>query len=345
MNEISQYDVQNHTIQPMTAEAASQISTWEYEEPYGAYSFKGRPLGWLMDEATWGSEQFVLTDGKSLLGQVACQFDGGDMWVGWSMAPELCGKGMGHLFVLKCVSELCRIKGHRGKVKLKVAAGNLRAVRAYEKAGFVAVETVRDEIAYSGHEEDFYVMEKDNRNSVIHIFGASGSGTTTLGRALAEKLGVFHMDTDGYFWLPSEIPFTVKRPAEERIALMREDIEKHGKAVISGAFTGWGDVFIPLFRLAVWVDTPTETRIERLKAREFARFGQRIRPGGDMYGEHLEFIQWASGYDTDGPKNRSRANHEAWVKTLPCPVLCLDGRESVAENCARIVDSLANGNF
>jgi len=35
----------------------------------------------------------------------------------------------------------------------------------------------------------------------IHILGASGSGTTTLGRALAERLQCPHFDTDDYFWL------------------------------------------------------------------------------------------------------------------------------------------------
>jgi hypothetical protein len=34
----------------------------------------------------------------------------------------------------------------------------------------------------------------------IHILGASGSGTTTLGHALAARLQCPHFDTDAYFW-------------------------------------------------------------------------------------------------------------------------------------------------
>lgn len=45
----------------------------------------------------------------------------------------------------------------------------------------------------------------------IHILGASGSGTTTLGRALAERLHYIHFDTDAYFWLPTNPPFAAKR--------------------------------------------------------------------------------------------------------------------------------------
>jgi len=37
--------------------------------------------------------------------------------------------------------------------------------------------------------------------SVIHIFGASGSGTTTLAKKISEELGHRMMDTDDYYWM------------------------------------------------------------------------------------------------------------------------------------------------
>jgi adenylate kinase family enzyme len=37
----------------------------------------------------------------------------------------------------------------------------------------------------------------------IHLMGASGSGVTTLGRALAARLALPHHDSDDYFWLPT----------------------------------------------------------------------------------------------------------------------------------------------
>jgi hypothetical protein len=33
----------------------------------------------------------------------------------------------------------------------------------------------------------------------VHLFGAAGSGTTTLGTVLAQTLGVLHLATDNYF--------------------------------------------------------------------------------------------------------------------------------------------------
>lgn len=59
-------------------------------------------------------------------------------------------------------------------------------------------------------------MEKQ----VIHIFGASGSGTTTLGRELSRLLGFRLLDTDDFYWMPTDPKFTVKRPPEQRVELM-----------------------------------------------------------------------------------------------------------------------------
>lgn len=153
----NQIDMAKGMLIPLTKETAELIAQWEYEAPYDAYSFRGRS-GYLLNESTWGTEQFCLADGGLILGQAACQYEGGDLWVGWSMAPELCGKGNGAAFVTKCVNELRRIKGHSGRILLRVSAGNKRAIRAYEKAGFRYEETIQDEIAFSGHMEDFWVM-------------------------------------------------------------------------------------------------------------------------------------------------------------------------------------------
>jgi len=112
-----------------------------------------------MNESTWGTEQFCLVDGETVLRQVACQLDGADLWVGWSMAPQFCGRGSGSNFVNQCVKELRELTGHTGRILLRVSAWNQRAIRAYQKAGFSYVKTIQDEIAYTNHIEDFWVME------------------------------------------------------------------------------------------------------------------------------------------------------------------------------------------
>lgn len=149
----------NCQIIPLTQDAALEISQWEYEKPYDAYNFTNHPNGYLFDDSTWGTEQFCLVDGETILGQVTCQLDGTDLWVGWSMAPQFCGKGNGSMFVKQCVRELREFTGHTGRILLRVAAWNQRAIRAYQKSGFSYIKTIQDEIAYSNHMEDFWVME------------------------------------------------------------------------------------------------------------------------------------------------------------------------------------------
>jgi hypothetical protein len=92
----------------------------------------------------------------------------------------------------------------------------------------------------------------------IHILGASGSGTTTLGCALAERLQCPHFDADDYFWLPTDPPFTHQRERTQRQRLLMDDLTAHDSWVVSGSLCGWGDVAIPLFELVVFlaIDPP-----------------------------------------------------------------------------------------
>ena len=167
--------------------------------------------------------------------------------------------------------------------------------------------------------------------SIIHIVGASGAGTSTLGQMLEQEYGYKWLDTDGYFWQKTDPPFVKSLPHEERVKLMSAAIQENPNCVISGSLCGWGDVFIPKFDLVVFVDTPTDIRIERLQKREYERFGERIREGGDMFEEHNKFIVWAASYDTGGLDMRSRALHEQWLADLPCPVIRVDGSKPIDE--------------
>lgn len=167
---------------------------------------------------------------------------------------------------------------------------------------------------------------------VIHLYGASGSGTSTLGRYISQKRASFFMDTDDYYWLPTDPPYTQKRPAPERLARMKADLDKAPRAVISGSLSGWGDELIPRFTLAIRLVTPASLRLQRLRKREGAHFGARIQPGGDMYQAHLAFIQWAGAYDQGDLTIRSKAMHDQWEKLLLCPKITLDGSEPLAHN-------------
>jgi adenylate kinase family enzyme len=156
----------------------------------------------------------------------------------------------------------------------------------------------------------------------IHLVGASGSGTTTLGRALATRLACPHFDTDDYFWLPSDPPFQHIRERAARQALLGDALRRAPGWVLSGSLCGWGDRFIPLFDLVVFLWIPPDVRLARLRARERARHGAAIDPGGPRHEAFQEFLAWAAGYDDglDVPE-RCRRLHDGWLAALPCPVV------------------------
>ena len=163
----------------------------------------------------------------------------------------------------------------------------------------------------------------------IHILGASGSGTTTLASALADKHGHTHLDTDNFYWIPTDPPFREKRPIEQRLELLREVMRRSTSWVLSGSLAGWGDALIPEFDLVVFLLVPNEVRMERLRARELQRYGHL---------ENVEFLEWANKYDTGGFEMRSRKVHEAWLKNLQTPVLRLGGERPVDELLVQIED-------
>ena len=172
----------------------------------------------------------------------------------------------------------------------------------------------------------------------VHIVGASGSGTTTLGRALARRLECPHLDTDDYFWLPTDPPFLRKRSRPARQALLEADLSLHDAWVLSG----WGDMFIPLFDLVVFLWVPPAVRLARLRERERGRYGDAaIAPGGAMHQTHTAFIAWAAAYDDGDLSMRSRRMHEEWLAALPCPVLRLAEPRATAEHLERMMEYLS----
>jgi adenylate kinase family enzyme len=175
----------------------------------------------------------------------------------------------------------------------------------------------------------------------IHILGASGSGTTSLAAAVARGYGHRHLDTDDFYWLRTSPPYREKRPPVERLARLRDALRESTSWVLSGSLCGWGDPLIPEFELVVFLTVPTPVRLARLRTREAERYGQHaIAPGGALQEAHVAFLDWAGRYDTGGLEMRSRALHEAWLATVSCPVIRLEGDLPASGQLARIEASL-----
>ena len=187
---------------------------------------------------------------------------------------------------------------------------------------------------------DWYATPVARTAARIHIVGAAGSGTTTLGVALAREIGGAHVDTDDFFWLSTDPPFTTKRPVEQRLKLLDAKLAQPSW-VLSGSLMGWGDVLIPRFELVVFLYVPPDVRLERIMERERLRYGVDIDPGGRMHENHKAFVDWAKGYDTADSEGRSHVRHRAWIDNLPCPVVEIAGAPTVEESVECVLAAAA----
>jgi len=169
----------------------------------------------------------------------------------------------------------------------------------------------------------------NNPHGII-IFGANGSGKTTLGRELARILNFKHIDHEDYAFEKSDIPYAIKRSREDCINLMLADIERHLSFVLSAVTGDFGDIIPQYYKLAVYLSAPKETRIERIKQRAYEQHGERIHKGGDMYDQHLDFVNFVAV--------RSLSPIEQWAETLNCPVIEVAGTKDYHSNAMRIAE-------
>ena len=178
----------------------------------------------------------------------------------------------------------------------------------------------------------------------VHITGAAGSGTTTLGRALAQHLALPHFDTDDFYWLPVEPAYSKKRDPAARIRLMQELFAPRRAWILSGSLMGWGDDLAPLFDLVVFLRAPTDERLNRLRQREMVRVGAAaIAEGGARYQDHVAFLDWATQYDRSDFDGRSLQRHEVWLAELRCPIVRLDSTKPVDDLVAQVtVEMVSN---
>ncbi|KAF2410340.1 AAA family ATPase [Pseudomonas antarctica] len=165
----------------------------------------------------------------------------------------------------------------------------------------------------------------------IHILGAAGAGTTTLGKALAERLNVAYFDSDDFYWQPTAEPFTVARLRDERTRLLQEQSADLEGWVLSGSVCGWGDAMIAQFTHVTFLRVDPHVRLHRLQLREIQRYGERVLEGGSRHENSVAFLAWAARYEGGNHSLRSLRRHESWLKPLTCPVIRLDSTHHSAE--------------
>ncbi len=173
----------------------------------------------------------------------------------------------------------------------------------------------------------------------LHIFGASGSGVTTLGQQLSQRFNLPYYDTDSYHWVPTYPPFTIKRPAEERHLWLVNDLAKQNSWILGGTVYNWGNYYQSAFDVAVYLWVPPAIRLQRLHKREEAR-GQLTNAAATL-AQSKFFLDWTAHYDEGDLPGRSRTKHIEWISKLTCPVIRIEGDTTTVERLQLIEDAIS----
>lgn len=182
----------------------------------------------------------------------------------------------------------------------------------------------------------------------ILIFGASGSGTTTLGKEIERKMNFIHLDTDDYYWKKSNPPFQEKIPLTIRNKKLKADFKKYYNIVVSGSMVSWGEEWKTSYDLAIFIELDNQKRMERLKKRENERYGQLLLTDKKIQQNSFAFLEWANQYENPSFDGRSLKGHNDWIELLNCEVLRIRGDMELNHKMEKVIAKIKhwqlNGN-
>ena len=171
------------------------------------------------------------------------------------------------------------------------------------------------------------------------VFGASGSGTSTLGRSLSSQLGYSFLDADDFYWEKTEPPFSKKVPLMERNQRLMNAYHQSNDLIISGSLVTWGDFWQTAFNGVVFLYIPYEVRMNRLALREEERLGAALYTKPEVADRSNAFFEWASRYEDRSFEGRSIQQHEDWMELVDCPILELRSDLNDGERRQRVIEA------
>ena len=137
----------------MSQAEAEEIASWRYEGTYAFYDADADPddLALLLSGEVRENRYFsALAADGSLVGFLEFKQDGSTIELGLGLRPDHTGRGLGLSFVEAGLS-FARVRFQPERFRLAVATFNERAIKVYERAGFVAARTYDHKTAGSVH--------------------------------------------------------------------------------------------------------------------------------------------------------------------------------------------------
>ena len=146
-------------ITPMHQSEALEIAVrWKYDGEYAFYDMTADPEDYeeIVTPEKRGDRYFSVFSGDELIGFFCAEREGADIEIGLGLRPDLTGQGRGGAF-LEEVLRFVRENYSFEKIRMEVASFNQRAIKVYERAGFVKTGTAK--VPTNGAIYDFTTME------------------------------------------------------------------------------------------------------------------------------------------------------------------------------------------
>ena len=139
-------------------EAMEIADRWKYDGEYAFYDMTADPEDYeeIVDPGKRGDRYFSVFSGDGLIGFFCLEREGEDVEIGLGLRPDLTGQGRGRAF-LEEILRFVRENYPCETLRMEVASFNQRAVKVYERAGFVKTGTVK--VPTNGGIYDFTTME------------------------------------------------------------------------------------------------------------------------------------------------------------------------------------------
>ena len=166
----------------------------------------------------------------------------------------------------------------------------------------------------------------------IQVCGLNGCGKSTLGKALAERMGFRFIDNETLYFSETYANETYMKPKSRKDVekLLIEEIKKYPDFVFVAVKGDYG--IEEFYNYIVMIEVPRDVRLQRVRNRSFQKFGNRMLSGGDLYEQEEQFFRTVEA--------RRDSFTEDWLKSVECPVIRVDGTKTIEENVEYIIERI-----
>lgn len=168
----------------------------------------------------------------------------------------------------------------------------------------------------------------------IQICGLNGCGKSTLGRALAERIGFHFIDNENLYFsrTNTDEPYMNPKSRADVERLLMEEVSKFPDFIFAAVKGDYGTDIIPMYDYIVMIEVPLNVRSHRVRNRSFQKFGNRMLIGGDLHDQEEAFFQIV--------ESRRDDYIEDWLQMVKCPIIRVDGTKTIDENVKHIIHEL-----